>query len=463
MMSKAATNFPRISQKNSRIISREEFEQHNTKDSCWIQIYDQVFDVTEWMRKHPGGERVILCLGGRDATWNFIGNHHPEIARKYLKTFYIGDLEANTNIDKNIDKRNKSIINDYVGLLNKFEKEGWFDTRASYYIWKCTLVLILLFCALYAYYLSNKYNSVFIGILASMTMGIMWQQAAFIGHDLGHNAVFQSVFANRIFGLFEADILQGISSSWWKYTHNVHHIRTNDLSFDPDIQHMPFLAITIEYFNNVYSKFHRKVLEYDAFAKILVKYQHIHYVPIIMCGRVFLYIQSFIYVFLNQNHFGDGKRTRFHIRSDQICLILFWCWMPALFQSTLRPFLYFFIAHFTAGILHIQIIANHFPCPVYTDIIDDNFVTHQFKTSMAISSNWLTDWFHGGLQYQVEHHLFPMMPRHNLKYVKPYLMEFCEKHKIEYLEDSLFGCVRQIYHILKRTAEGGKVIPLEFY
>lgn len=70
---------------------------------------------------------------------------------------------------------------------------------------------------------------------------------------------------------------------------------------------------------------------------------------------------------------------------------------------------------------------NHFPCPIFDDIEEDNYVVHQLRSSMAISSNKYTHWFYGGLQFQVEHHLFPMMPRHNLRKVKPYILELCKK------------------------------------
>lgn len=194
---------------STKVISREEFAKHNTKKSCWININSKVYDVTEWMRKHPGGERVLLCLGGRDATWNFIGNHLPEIERKYLPLYYIGDLQSKKEITEE-DIKLKQITKEYKELLYKFEKEGYFNTNFMYYFWKCLLVILLLLSSFYAFYLSNKYNNFLIGVLASITFAMMWQQAAFIGHDLGHNAVFSSFSGNRIFGLFEADLLQGI-------------------------------------------------------------------------------------------------------------------------------------------------------------------------------------------------------------------------------------------------------------
>ena len=57
---------------------------------------------------------------------------------------------------------------------------------------------------------------------------------------------------------------------------------------------------------------------------------------------------------------------------------------------------------------------------------------------MNVDTNWLTHWFHGGLQSQIEHHLFPRLPRHNLLKAKKLIVPFCEKYNIPYLSMSFW-------------------------
>jgi fatty acid desaturase len=55
------------------------------------------------------------------------------------------------------------------------------------------------------------------------------------------------------------------------------------------------------------------------------------------------------------------------------------------------------------------------------------------------------DWFSGGINYQIEHHLFPTMPRHNLAKARPHVQRYCREMGIEYQE---MGFIRGWYHLL---------------
>lgn len=114
------------------------------------------------------------------------------------------------------------------------------------------------------------------------------------------------------------------------------------------------------------------------------------------------------------------------------------------------------------GILHLQILLNHFPCPAYDDI-HPNFFLHQIQSSIDITLNRYTDWFGGGLQYQVEHHLFPSVPRHNLRKLKPMVQAICSKHNIEYRELTFWGAVKGTYNALKNVADSAQEFHFHTY
>lgn len=165
---------------------------------------------------------------------------------------------------------------------------------------------------LYLFQLARHYDLQILAWIGAIMTGMFWQQIAFIGHDLGHNAVTHSVFLDTCIGFLIGNLGQGISLGWWKYTHNVHHVRTNDGEWDPDIQHMPFIAISKQYLSDIWSHFHRcKLPPTDTvsfyLSKVAIKYQHFHWFFTIMLSRLFVYMSSIIFVFVQQPKQLNGK------------------------------------------------------------------------------------------------------------------------------------------------------------
>lgn len=156
-----------------------------------------------------------------------------------------------------------------------------------------------------------------------------------------------------LLSLYDFVLSSGISVGWWKYTHNVHHIRTNDVVFDPDIQHLPIFAITVKYLSNVYSKFHDRVMAYDKAAQWFVKHQHILFIPIVLLARLNLHLQSFIFVIwtTEKNPQQKLRLGKWHKVIEILTLIGYFCWVCPLIYNTNHPVVYFFISHITAGML----------------------------------------------------------------------------------------------------------------
>lgn len=81
-----------------RTIDLDEVAWHDTSDNCWLVIYDYVYDCTEFLQSHPGGQDVLLEYAGRDATLAFIGTGHSAVARKTLERYIIGELPPEERI-----------------------------------------------------------------------------------------------------------------------------------------------------------------------------------------------------------------------------------------------------------------------------------------------------------------------------------------------------------------------------
>lgn len=77
-----------------RYFTEREVARHRTKDSCWILLGTRVYDVTAFLRMHPGGEALILRRSGEDVSRAMEGppHRHSENARRWMEQYYIGEL-----------------------------------------------------------------------------------------------------------------------------------------------------------------------------------------------------------------------------------------------------------------------------------------------------------------------------------------------------------------------------------
>jgi len=189
----------------------------------------------------------------------------------------------------------------------------------------------------------------------------------------------------------------------------------------------------------------------DALARWLVSYQHWLYYPAMFCARVNLYVQS--YKLLLSNEYTQ------HRSLELAMLICFALWQIALLfclPSWPERLCHFVLSHGLAGVLHVQITVSHFAEDCYHGQAYNNESDEWFRMQLRGTMNvdcptWL-DWFHGGLQFQIEHHLFPRMPRHNLRECRTFVKALCQKHGIAYNELTFFRGNLKVLRKMRATA-----------
>ncbi|KAF4670450.1 Delta 8 Fatty Acid Desaturase [Perkinsus chesapeaki] len=439
----------------------EEVAKHSSRESCWIVVHGYVYDLTSWLDRHPGGILPILnCAGDVDATDVFISNHPPKVVNRILPAFRIGRLEGYTVSPATAEFRK---------LVADMEASGWFETDLTYYLGLAVWYGLLLAGAVYSVVILQS------AILGGLLLGFVWQQAAFTGHDLGHNAVFHDKARDDHWAVFVGNFLGGISIGWWKATHNVHHVATNSISCDPDIQHMPVLAVSEKIVRaqdqkgkGLWSTYHEKYFKLDFIAKNILPRQHYLYYIVMLFARFNLYLQSVLLL-------TSDRRTRLMkgVKSPkwELCALagfaLWYTYLVSFLPTTSGRIGFIVLSHAVAGILHIQITLSHFAMPTYevserplkveaaaiTDEVDHPaFVAHQLKTSLDISCPWWMDWFHGGLQFQAAHHVFPRSPRHKARQLSMILKRFCNKYGIVYNEVGFIEANRMVLTTLSNVA-----------
>jgi len=131
-------------------------------------------------------------------------------------------------------------------------------------------------------------------------LGMCWHRLVFTVHDAGHMGITHHFQFDTAVGIISADFIGGLSLGWWKRSHNVHHIVTNSPEHDPDIEHLPFFAVSHRFFDSLRSTYHEHIMSYDPFAKFMIQYQHYLYYPILLFGRFKLYRLSWEYLIIGQ-------------------------------------------------------------------------------------------------------------------------------------------------------------------
>lgn len=395
----------------------DEIARHNEQDDCWIVIKNKVYDVSEFGNVHPGGS-VIFTQGGRDATDVFT-SFHATSTWSFLKQFHIGDVVDQTSCP--VDS-SESLLQDFRNLRQSLLKQGLFRADPFYYFWKTSFNLSILVSVLA---LLNAHDSWKHLLPAAFLLGLFFQQMGWLAHDFCHHQVFKNRIWNNFFAYIFGNVLQGFSCDWWKSKHNTHHAATNEIdakhcAIDPDIDTLPLLAWSPEMLATL-----------ETSERALVRYQHILFFPILFFARFSWAQQSYSHAF-----------AKFLSQKDLIefpLILIHYIWhfgIAFAFLSPLKAILFLLICQAVSGfMLGLAFVQSHNGMEIYGDAKD--FVTAQVISTRDIRHSTFVDFFMGGLNYQIEHHLFPTMPRHNLRKAQIAVKVLCEKYELPYEECSM--------------------------
>ncbi|TRX88582.1 hypothetical protein FHL15_010533 [Xylaria flabelliformis] len=288
---------------------------------------------------------------------------------------------------------------------------------------------------------------------SAVCLGAFWHQLVFSAHDAGHMGITHGYHTDSVIGIIIADFLGGLSLGWWKHNHNVHHVVTNSPEHDPDIEHMPFMAVSHRLLQSLRSTYYDRVMEYDAVAKFAIAVQHYSYYILLSFGRLNLYRLSWAYLFLGQ---GPRKGPAWWHRYLEIAgQFFFWAWfgygiMYRTLPTNWDRFVFFVVSHVVPMPVHAQICLSHFAMSTSDMGPHESFPQKMLRTTMDIDCPAWLDFFHGGLQFQVIHHLFPRIPRHNLRRTQKLVQDFCNEVGIPY---ALYGFVHGNKMVVGTLAE----------
>jgi fatty acid desaturase len=310
-----------------------------------------------------------------------------------------------------------SAPHEYAELKRLVKQYGLLDAQPRYYAGLFLFVFALFGLGLAPLFITHSFLFL---MLDALYLGFVSMQFALLTHDIGHQQVFRSRRVARVVGLLIGNLLVGWSLDWWIDKHNAHHGHPNQVGLDPDIVH-PVNAFD-----------EKTALSRTGARRFLTKYQGYLVFPMYMIsffGLLFLSI-----MFLRQ---GKSKNTR----AEVLLLILHYglylallCWRLEFWQVI--PFVLLHHAFFGMYLGSIG-APNHKGMPLGAEINAADFLRQQVLTSRNVYGSRLIDFWYGGLNFQIEHHLFPTMPRNKLRQARPHIKAFCAAHGVDYCETTL--------------------------
>ena len=310
-------------------------------------------------------------------------------------------------------------------LRQQVHSEGLMDARPWYYVRKISETMGFMFLGFYLQYCGHYLASAF-------CVAISWQQLGWLTHEFCHHQPFKNRKINDVLSLFLGNFAQGFSRDWWKDKHNTHHAATNVIEQDGDIDLAPFVAMVPD-----------DLLKYkepiEHFLLKIIPYQHLYFTAMLPLLRFSWCSQSIVHCFTANG--SEYMKDRKNALNEQVTLALHWSWV--LLQLYLLPsnwirFMYFIITQMGAGLLVAHVVTyNHNSVDKFPENsrVLNNFAALHIMGTRNMRPSMFIDWLWGGLNYQIEHHLFPTMPRPNLTRCSTLVKKFCSENNLPYLVD----------------------------
>lgn len=326
-------------------------------------------------------------------------------------------------------------------ILHRVKDAGLLEKKPSFYIIRLAVITVLALAfwslgGLLAFAYSFHAAWIIGAFVVVAILGILSAQYGFIAHEAAHRQIFHNNKANDTVGLVLANLFAGLSYGFWLRKHNKHHQRPNQIGQDPDIA-IRVLSFTTE------SKEEKRGAE-----RWLSNRQGYLFPFLLLFTGFDLLVDSFA---------GLGRKDKpLRVRVLEFSLMMIrqfapylilalmfgWLWAAALWMTMMMTFGFFMGSAFAP---------NHKGMPLVPKDAKLDFFSRQVLTSRNIKGSWLKDNLMGGLNYQVEHHLFPSMARPNLRKTHQIVVDYCKENQVTLVEMNLLASYMQIMKHLNKV------------
>lgn len=418
----------------SKTFSKKEIILHNTKEDCWVILFNQVYDISDFVKKHPGGAEILLSRAGEDASSFFQTRHginSPYL--KHLEKYKIGELSIEERVSKSafeepfLDELVKTCQRKNLFIVSQ-------QDSTKFNIIRLLLVSLFFLIIVSVYYLNVQWwwTLPLVVIQAMISTSLF----GLLAHEHTHNEFPKSKFLNLSLQFIWPILWPFISRKALIYEHNSHHIKIGDPEYDYEvIAFSHFIRYSGDIPHRGIHKIQHKIslIWYMFYANIITT-----------IGGVFT-------SFWNQH---NKKVALSHNISILMTFSIYFI-LPMLLGISFLPLLLYYILfqcilftfiYIGAAINHFTPLANQ-PIPEGMKNKFGYYVCHNTSNFAPNSMFWF--YFSGGFNIQIEHHLSAFVPVENLKKLQPIVKELCIKYQYPYVEfNSMFDLYKAHYDYL---------------
>lgn len=450
----------------------QELAQHASEESAWIAVDGSVYDLTEFVDRHPGGREILLLALGRDAT-NLFNSYHPFTAlpRKVLAKYRIGSL---VTFEHPVYKEDSGFYNECCKAVKEYFDHNGLDHKAPSGMIIRMLPVYVVFMSAYLAIYYAKGLPFTLRLLLSIVLGAC-QGLPLTGwmHDASHTSIGHSERWWWNVGRFSLDYISGSSILSWRNQHVLgHHVYTNVMCADPDLP-------------SVVKGDPRRILHEQKYLNIY-RWQHIYLLPLYGVLAIKSRIQDFSEIFSKLTN-GPVRvnpiATQDYLRlvSSKSIWAFYRIILPLTFFNAVshKDFIWLFlVTEFTTGywlafnfqVSHVsddiiyyfsdEMKRNKGTCPL---IIDDEWAVSQVKTTVDYAhKDPVATYLSGALNYQSTHHLFPTVSQCHYPAITPIVMQIAKKYNIEFnVFDTFRSALYAHWNHLRKMGQEGRPAELK--
>ncbi|WP_052397149.1 fatty acid desaturase family protein [Streptomyces sp. NRRL F-5123] len=314
---------------------------------------------------------------------------------------------------------------EFAPLLRTVREAGLLRRRRGHYAVSIAVNLLAMAAVWTAVAVVGGTGSWWVLALA-LPAAVFSSRSGFTGHDAGHQQIAADRRANRLIALFHGNLLLGMGAAWWSDKHNRHHANPNHIGKDPDVE-VGALVWT-----------RAQAVERQGFARFLTKHQARLFFPMLLLEGLALKVASFqdLRRLDRRERFVEGSLLVAHLAGYTALLLTLLPWPQAVAFAALH--------HALFGLhLGCAFAPNHKGMEMPEPGARWGHLRRQVLTSRNVRGNPVLDFLLGGLNYQIEHHLFPSMPRPHLRLARPLVRAHCERVGVRYTETGLLDSYAQ--------------------
>lgn len=319
---------------------------------------------------------------------------------------------------------------DFAPLLRVVREQGLLERRVAWYARGITVNALFLAAIVTGMILLGPS---WWAVLLAVPLAVLSARMSFVGHDAGHAQITNDRAKGRIVQLVHANLLLGMSQEWWNDKHNRHHANPNHVDKDPDVK------------ADVLVHTQRQTAGRTGLRAWLTRNQAWLFFPLTTLEGIALKVAGFQAVLSRRD---NRMATRQRVVEGTLLAVHVAAYLTLLLTTlSIGQAVVFLLVHQMLLGLHLGMAfaPNHkgMEMPDPETSASWGHLRRQVLTSRNIRGGALTDWFLGGLNYQIEHHLFPSMPRPHLRLAQPLVRAHCRSLGVSYTETGLIDSYRQ--------------------